>query len=108
MGSMRRYGSTALQFYELYHRKHDSIAALIEGGCAYGSMALLEPITSYLATGGFPDVKPWSPSTVFDSASVGRDYCLRTFPPALRLGIYSCFLRPSQSCPSSSETMSSP
>jgi hypothetical protein len=56
MGSMRRYGSTALQFYELYHRKHDSIAALIEGGGAYGSMTLLEPITSYLATGGFPDV----------------------------------------------------
>jgi hypothetical protein len=53
---MGHYSSTALPVYELYHRKHDSIASPVEGGGAYGSMALLEPILSYLATGGFPDV----------------------------------------------------
>jgi hypothetical protein len=54
MEFMRHYSSTALPFYELYHRKHDSIASPVEWGGAYGSMALLEPIlpVNYLATGG--------------------------------------------------------
>ncbi|KAJ6517178.1 hypothetical protein C8R47DRAFT_1062877 [Mycena vitilis] len=40
-----------------------SIPLVIEGGGAYGSMALPEPITSYVATGHFPDVElnlPWN------------------------------------------------
>jgi hypothetical protein len=64
---MRHYLPTALRLYGLYGRELHSIRAHIEGGGAYGSMALLEPIPSYLATGCFPDVVSCA-----DWFSVGR------------------------------------
>lgn len=37
---------------------YGSICLSLEGGSAYGTMALWEPIKHYLATGLFPDVLP--------------------------------------------------